>query len=117
MLRCRKRIAIKAVCRRKTGTGEWGEKPRERVTVKLPRGDESECPDGLGRSCPHREPRDTKGSLCPFLRLYGSRRRAGTDVFFMQKEEEKMKKRVISLLLALGAGGQPAADRGMGGGD
>ena len=42
-----------------------------------------------------------QGVFAPFLRLYGSRRRAGTDVFFMQKEEEKMKKRVISLLLAL----------------
>ena len=42
-----------------------------------------------------------QGVIAPFLRLYGSRRRAGTDVFFMQKEEEKMKKRVISLLLAL----------------
>lgn len=42
-----------------------------------------------------------QGGSAPFSRLYGSRRRAGTDVFFMQKEEEKMKKRVISLLLAL----------------
>lgn len=42
-----------------------------------------------------------QGVIAPFSRLYGSRRRAGTDVFFMQKEEEKMKKRVISLLLAL----------------
>lgn len=42
-----------------------------------------------------------QGVFAPFSRLYGSRRRAGTDVFFMQKEEEKMKKRVISLLLAL----------------
>ena len=42
-----------------------------------------------------------QGVFAPFSRLYGSRRRAGTDVFFMQKEDEKMKKRVISLLLAL----------------
>lgn len=42
-----------------------------------------------------------RGVFAPFSRLYGSRRRAGTDVFFMQKEDEKMKKRVISLLLAL----------------
>ena len=42
-----------------------------------------------------------QGGSAPFSRLYGSRRRAGTDVFFMQKEEEKMKKRLISLLLAL----------------
>lgn len=42
-----------------------------------------------------------QGVFAPFSRLYGSRRRAGTDFFFMQKEDEKMKKRVISLLLAL----------------
>lgn len=42
-----------------------------------------------------------QGVFAPFSRLYGSRKRAGTDVFFMQKEDEKMKKRVISLLLAL----------------
>ena len=30
-----------------------------------------------------------QGVIAPFSRLYGSRRRAGTDVFFMQKEEEK----------------------------
>lgn len=41
-----------------------------------------------------------QGVFAPFLRLYGSRRRAGTDVFFMQKEEEKMKKRALSLLMA-----------------
>lgn len=32
-----------------------------------------------------------QGVFAPFSRLYGSRRRAGTDVFFMQKEDEKMK--------------------------
>lgn len=42
-----------------------------------------------------------QGGSAPFSRLYGSRRRAGTDVFFMQKEEEKMKKRALSLLMAL----------------
>lgn len=42
-----------------------------------------------------------QGVIAPFSRLYGSRRRAGTDVFFMQKEEEKMKKRALSLLMAL----------------
>ena len=36
-----------------------------------------------------------QGGSAPFSRLYGSRRRAGTDVFFMQKEEEKMKKVAI----------------------
>lgn len=41
-----------------------------------------------------------QGVFAPFSRLYGSRRRAGTDVFFMQKEEEKMKKRALSLLMA-----------------
>ena len=41
-----------------------------------------------------------QGVFAPFLRLYGSRRRAGTDVFFMQKEEENMKKRALSLLMA-----------------
>ena len=41
-----------------------------------------------------------QGVFAPFSRLYGSRRRAGTDAFFMQKEEEKMKKRLLSLALA-----------------
>ncbi len=41
-----------------------------------------------------------QGVFAPFSRLYGSRRRAGTDVFFMQKEEENMKKRALSLLMA-----------------
>ena len=41
-----------------------------------------------------------QGVIAPFSRLYGSRRRAGTDVFFMQKEEERMKKRLLSLALA-----------------
>ena len=31
-----------------------------------------------------------QGVFAPFSRLYGSRRRAGTDVFFMQKEEVTM---------------------------
>ena len=41
-----------------------------------------------------------QGVFAPFSRLYGSRRRAGTDAFFMQKEEENMKKRALSLLMA-----------------
>lgn len=41
-----------------------------------------------------------QGVFAPFSRLYGSRKRVGTDVFFMQKEEEKMKKRALSLLMA-----------------
>lgn len=41
-----------------------------------------------------------QGVFAPFSRLYGSRRRAGTDVFFMQKEDERMKKRLLSLALA-----------------
>ena len=41
-----------------------------------------------------------QGGSAPFSRLYGSRKRVGTDVFFMQKEEERMKKRALSLLMA-----------------
>lgn len=48
----------------------------------------------------HREPRDAKGEVRPFLRLHGSQARAGADAFFMQKEEEMMKKRALSLLMA-----------------
>ena len=29
-----------------------------------------------------------QGVFAPFLRLYGSRKRVGTDAFFMQKEEK-----------------------------
>ena len=50
----------------------------------------------------HTGSRETPRGLCALFYVCTARvARAGTDVFFMQKEEEKMKKRVISLLLAL----------------
>ena len=47
-----------------TGPGEWGEKPRERVTVKLLWGDKSECPGRCIALLPKPGDAQTAGMQC-----------------------------------------------------
>lgn len=53
---------------RETGPGEWGERPRERVTVMPPenRGDKSECPDRLITLLPTPGAHGPEGTVRPF---------------------------------------------------
>ena len=65
---------------RETGPGEWGEKPRERVTVKLLWGDKSECPGRCIALLPKPGDAQTAGMLCPFC-VCAVRSWAGADAF------------------------------------
>ena len=96
---------------RETGPGEWGERPRERVTVMPPenRGDKSECPDRLITLLPTPGAHGPEGTVRP-LRLRGLPKRAGADAFLMSRSRDahsrkensgEMKKRALSLLMSL----------------